>query len=1285
MTERLPLRVLPFRQDSFDWNRFESFCLAIVRSQPEVKRAARYGDVGEKQMGIDIEADLVDGRKRTVQCRHRKNFNKSHAEKTVDETQYEADEHEIWVTGSVSRNASDFIGRLEGWAVESAEGIGQKLRLEIPRERARLIVADAFGARASRAFLGPDAPLGFLGPDDFFAPFDKPDHLLRHDLPLVGRQAELDELVEAVAAPSVRVVVLTGRGGIGKTRLLREAAEVLCGTNKRVLFVLDGGALSAEVIEDLPLEDAVVFVDDAHRPDLALAPLLAATRRTDPLTIVLGARPAGLDRIVDSCARAGLEPHQTVELRRLDGLDSQAVQALAEQALGGGPSTQVQRLAEATEELPLLTVVGGRLLASGAFSTDDQTGPEELRRSVMYRFVAEQRGRITPRVPEAQAQELLTLLAALGPLDTANEALVELIAEELGVAQSKFRRWLGDVQDAGLLLQRGNKRRLTPDILGDEVLFDACVDQQGRPTGRALELWQRYGSQASTELLINLGELDWRMTASGSPLLGEVWRQLIQRFLASDAWGRMQMIDLLAPAAVFAPEYMLELIDRALANPAPTSDWSFVSMQIDDHSVREKLPVLLAAVGRHRSHVRAAMLRLWKLGRDDIRPIHAHSDHPLRILRELGGYQHDVGFDHHQALIDLVSAEVATSDVDDHAVSPLYLLEALVARDGMHTQVTGLDWQIHNYWVHTEATEPWRKQVRALLVEQALDGSPRQRVAAAKVFEEALNAPRGSSRAAPEEIQDEWRQDNLRLLDAVNTVVEVNGDPALRAKLSQALRWHADYGRAEEVRERAITLLKDLEGPDEELLAAISWPWEILDEQAKADRDRRVAAELEKRYADGGSLAAYLETLLADVVKRGMTDAPSADMPVFHLLQDSPSYAVGLWDWSVAHPDGMVASLGPMALGALRSSGRNVDAQLACAGQDEQAGVRRLAAGYLCGGSWFADPSPAELSMLEHLSQDDDAQVRSSISTTLLRLRDRAPELAIEQALNARIADDSDRDTDMLFATATEYGIDRLDQRQLKALASQLQTVREPGYFAHQALAEVGKCEPGRVIDVWVARLRNKNVNYGTNGYRAVPFHDYGVEMLGNAQSAERLKLHTRLLTEVGDLSGQRARDLGLLYWRLALPGLSDDEPDADRVTGRNQELKIAWQAIGDWAVRPSRDNIAHVLSEAPWQAVLAEPQVVADLLTLEDPLDEGSRMSIRAALRSATESGMHGRTIGEDSPRWKATIEQARTAGDALPAGSAGAQFFSDLEKMARRELERERREDEEERRGWH
>ena len=67
------------------------------------------------------------------------------------------------------------------------------------------------------------------GPDSGGSPQPPPNNLPARATPLVGRGRELGEVRARLALPDVRLLTLTGPGGIGKTRLALAAAEQLLG------------------------------------------------------------------------------------------------------------------------------------------------------------------------------------------------------------------------------------------------------------------------------------------------------------------------------------------------------------------------------------------------------------------------------------------------------------------------------------------------------------------------------------------------------------------------------------------------------------------------------------------------------------------------------------------------------------------------------------------------------------------------------------------------------------------------------------------------------------------------------------------------------------------------------------------------------------------------------------------------------------------------------------------------------------------------------------------------
>jgi hypothetical protein len=116
------------------------------------------GTRGEDQQGIDIHADVVDGRVRTIQCRRVARFGKGDAEETIADTTHAADEHVIWATCPLTTHARKVINAANGWDAWDIEQLSSQVR-GLPREQMRWLVEDHLGANERRRLLGPESEL----------------------------------------------------------------------------------------------------------------------------------------------------------------------------------------------------------------------------------------------------------------------------------------------------------------------------------------------------------------------------------------------------------------------------------------------------------------------------------------------------------------------------------------------------------------------------------------------------------------------------------------------------------------------------------------------------------------------------------------------------------------------------------------------------------------------------------------------------------------------------------------------------------------------------------------------------------------------------------------------------------------------------------------------------------------------------------------------------------------------------------------------------------------------
>jgi hypothetical protein len=1114
------LPFLPLDRREWEWKAFERFCLDVVNALPDVRYADFYGTQGDKQDGIDILAELTNGDQRTYQCKKYASFGPKRAETAVKDNVYKgAAEHVLLVACMTSVKTQKYMGAQPDWRLLDMEGISSVVRTQLGREAARRIVEDHFGVPIRRAFLGAGSTV-FIEPARYFSPFEH-GGLFRHTWALVGRK----EIVEAISVQlaAKRVVVLPGRGGIGKTRLLRELAER--DAEGRVLFAVDDVTITPESVEDLPSVAFTVVVDDVHRRD-DLAPLLAGlVRRDRGEKLILSTRPQRLDELRGQLARSGYRGTDIFVADPLDDLPQDSSEELAREALGPQHAHHAEALAAATSDCPLVTVVGGQLLASRAVDPQLLERQQDFRDEVLSRWQDEIIGQLRGGLDAAAAAGALRLVAALAPLSVADGGAVALVADELTLELPALLQLLGELEQAGLLLARGRLRRIIPDVLADHILHKACLDQQDRPTGYADQLVDRYAATSLTPLLRNLAELDWRIgqTAGASTLLEEVWDNLTNAFAAASASGRLEILSRIRPTAVFAPRQVLRIIELALREPAtPAAEF----LGATDARVRDALPGLLARVGQHADLAPAVLAQLWQLGRDEPGPLHSHPEHAIRLAQELGGYALTPA--HTDATLKLVEQLIADGEGDAHLWSPLELLRPLVARTVDQTRMVGFAMQLGSLYVIAERATAFRERVFALISEEARKGSDRTQYLAADLLGDALQTPYPvGGGAAPEDQIEQWHDEELRLVELAADLVRV-GPPLLRMALRKRLSWLIPEDMTTsswpDVVRAASEAVSSPVTDEEQMITVFAYPQDLAaDWEQSHVKAREFGAALASSPDADDTLAEKLNAAVERLDVVGQFANPT--LPLDDMATRNPQRGAAIAEWLVEHPDEPLARFAGTLLAPLRASEPAQLNELLDRFDSDDVRLRRQLATYLQAGSWFDDPQPADLERMRRLLNDEDPGIRGTVIHALLPLTNVDRALAVELALEA---DTSDGRHASLIDHVLAEGTDTVGGTQLESRLRALEQEQSFSWSSWQLLLTLGKTQPERVLDVLVARAQSDNPHV-----KPVSRERGAGDVLAGYDDAQ-YEAALRLVRE-GALTtrGIVRRHLGELFWAL--------------------------------------------------------------------------------------------------------------------------------------------------------
>ncbi len=526
--------LLPLNDPNISWERFEAFCEELISRLPDVRETHRYGGTGSRQRGIDFYADLHTRERWAFQCKRHRHFTKTDARTAIQKTSFNAHRFILMLSCRATSSVRDACDCHPTWDVWDAGDISRKVR-ELPKHSGARLVETHFGPWWRSAFLGLRGLSAFVTPAEFFGPLLNASALFNHAWQLVGRSDHLHQTQEFVASRQQKVAILVGRGGIGKSKILHALAEKLDSEHPGISlwFTAEGVPVTPDGADHLPFEPCVIVVDDAHRRDDVPTLLALSQQRPNIVKLVLSCRPQGIGSLKSQLTQGGFDVQEVVELPEVKELSREEVTELARQALGAELAGLVEQLAAATWDCPLVTVVGGQLLAKKAISPDLLERDQDFRDTVLAHFQDILVGEVGDRIDRTLCKSLLDLIAAVQPIRLDNDRALDLKAGVLGIDRPTLLSSLGVLEEAGVLLRRGNTLRIVPDVLADHILHRASITPQGQPTGYADCVFDKFRPLCQDEVMRNLSELDWRLRRSGteaSDLLTGVWQKIEQDF-----------------------------------------------------------------------------------------------------------------------------------------------------------------------------------------------------------------------------------------------------------------------------------------------------------------------------------------------------------------------------------------------------------------------------------------------------------------------------------------------------------------------------------------------------------------------------------------------------------------------------------------------------------------------------------------------------------------------------------------------------------------------------------
>jgi hypothetical protein len=590
-------------------------------------------------------------------------------------------------------------------------------------------------------------------------------------------------------------------------------------------------------------EDLLLVVDDAHRLDAAIEDVARATANAKSIRLLVATRPQALEALQSQLSKSGYAEKQMDPLR-LRRWSPEDIHKLAEEVLAPEQRAQAPRLAQLADRCPLLVVLGGALINSGAWP-ETMKGQEAFRERVFKSFKED----FLNRQPEARRERLnrvISFLSFISPTPR-TDALFNRAAEILGCSPLEVGEDVETLQAAGLVVENREGIRLYPDLFADAVLLDACLDPKCRPSVLHRTILSKLPVTDFPALMRNVAQADWETrakTGEAGSLFEPVWQEFVRRFregvwvsnwAAAKDWivepyvkggpkerrpDRAQLLSQWASFAVYLPEKTIELAKLALlrvAVPLPPADSTSEPQADLRASVCSSLPALLKPIVTwHPRYANQALDILWSLNADEPKANWQHDSNAIAVIADAASF----------AFQKPLATSIKVMDWLEHMLQDRVALERFRRQPWILSAMlkpffgrgvelnwsTGRTFHMSSLPIAADKTRPLRQKALTI-VESFLTGKDGALChAVVPLIEKAIRPLFGRFGSKPSESdQQAWRPDRLEVVRTIERAAKVHQDwPILLLQLRDILHNRCEYDPDNVVRKECQRVLSGM-------------------------------------------------------------------------------------------------------------------------------------------------------------------------------------------------------------------------------------------------------------------------------------------------------------------------------------------------------------------------------------------------------------------------------------------------------------------------------------------